>query len=71
MEENVATGGFGAACMEVLCGRKIEVELVALPQQAIPHGEVARLREECGLTPRHIAKIAYDRWFDPEQKNER
>jgi 1-deoxy-D-xylulose-5-phosphate synthase len=70
LEENVAAGGFGAACLEALLGRQAEVELVALPNEAIPHGATPRLKEIYGLTPQQIADKAYKRWFSREYSNE-
>jgi 1-deoxy-D-xylulose-5-phosphate synthase len=70
LEENVLAGGFGAACLEVLRGLPVEVEIAALPGEPIKHGPVSRLREEYGLTPLQIAEKAYKRWFGREDNIE-
>ena len=70
VEENVVRGGFGAACLEALSGLSMEVETVALPQEAIVHGELSLLREKYGLTPKQIAARACSRWFGGEDNYE-
>jgi len=71
LEENVQTGGFGAACQKALQNSPIELEIAALPSEAIAHGHVERLREEYGLTCQQIADRVYRRWFAGYKQNER
>ena len=70
LEENVEGGGFGAACLEALRDLKVEVDMIALPQEAISHGATGRLKEKYGLTPEQIADKAYNRWFRVDNQNE-
>ncbi|MBD3367704.1 MAG: 1-deoxy-D-xylulose-5-phosphate synthase [Candidatus Eisenbacteria bacterium] len=59
VEENVLSGGFGAAVLELLATRgerNAVVECVALPDEFVPHGSRARLLSECGLSEETIAE---------------
>jgi len=55
LEENVAAGGFGSACLEALRDMPVHVEMAALPCQPIPHGATSSLKTAYGLTPEQIA----------------
>jgi 1-deoxy-D-xylulose-5-phosphate synthase len=61
IEEGVLAGGFGSAVCELyqragLTG--VRVRMLGLPDAFIEHGSVAELREQVGLTPRHVADAA-------------
>lgn len=51
VEENVIAGGAGSAILEELSRRRmsLRVELIGIPDQFIPHGTQAELREKFGL----------------------
>ena len=60
MEENVLSGGFGAAVAELLAdeGRCVRIMRFGLPDAFIEQGTQRELREQCGLTPEQMsAKI--------------
>ncbi|HYI80057.1 MAG TPA: 1-deoxy-D-xylulose-5-phosphate synthase [Thermoleophilaceae bacterium] len=63
VEENVLTGGFGAAVLEHLADRDllgdVRVVRIGLPDRYVTHGKPALLREEVGLTADAVAsKVA-------------
>lgn len=60
VEDHVRAGGFGSAVLELLAERGIQarVKLLALPDQFVPHGTQAQLREAHGLTVEHITQTA-------------
>jgi 1-deoxy-D-xylulose-5-phosphate synthase len=68
VEENVASGGFGSAVLELLAQNDltIPVRCLALPDRFVEHGPTSILREECGLGVERI-KAAF---LELERKNE-
>lgn len=61
VEENVSAGGFGSAVLEALHRQGTpgcRVLTVALPEEPIPHGSLARLRGDLGCTAEAIAARA-------------
>jgi 1-deoxy-D-xylulose-5-phosphate synthase len=60
IEENVGSGGFGAAVLELLDSRKITIPtcVMAIPDRVFEHASQGRLREMAGLTPADIARAA-------------
>ena len=56
VEENVISGGAGAAVAEVLHrhNKKNRIMQLGLPDSFIGHGKSEELLEECGLTAGHI-----------------
>jgi len=53
VEENVVSGGFGGAVLELLhdaCGPEIEARVMGLPDVFVVHGARAALLEQCGLS---------------------
>ena len=57
LEDNVLTGGFGSAVLEVLAGEGIEKEVLTMgvPDRFIRHGSVDELKKEIGLDAESIA----------------
>ncbi|HOB21640.1 MAG TPA: 1-deoxy-D-xylulose-5-phosphate synthase [Bacillota bacterium] len=68
VEENVTSGGFGSAVMELLAEKDLQVPVhcLGLPDKFVTHGSVQLLREECGLTVENIKGI----FIELERKNE-
>lgn len=63
VEENVVSGGFGSAVLELLAARRageVQVEVIALPDEFVEHGTPAMLREKYGLTGPGIAARAVE-----------
>ncbi len=63
VEENVITGGFGAAVLEMLASHHlsgVQVEMVGLPDEFVEHGTPTLLREKLGLTGAAVAKRAIE-----------
>ena len=61
MEENILAGGFGSGVMEALMdeGHTNRVLRFGIPDTFVPHGDVAILKDELGLTPEKMSdKIA-------------
>ena len=61
VEENVLSGGFGAAVMELLQAAGLDgvaVRALGLPDEFVTHGARDRLLERCGLTADGIAAAA-------------
>ena len=61
MEENILAGGFGSGVMEALMdeGHTNRVLRFGIPDAFVPHGDVAILKDELGLTPEKMSdKIA-------------
>ncbi len=59
LSEDPLAGGFGSAVGECLGeeGRGSALRLrIGLPDRFIPHGKIAELREQCGLTPEAVAE---------------
>lgn len=53
LEENVSSGGFGAAVLELLQSEgasQVAVRVMALPDDFVTHGSRAQLLSDCGLT---------------------
>jgi 1-deoxy-D-xylulose-5-phosphate synthase len=57
VEDNVGSGGFGAAVLEALApaGLAGKVRMVALPDQFLPHGKAAEILAEHGLDAAGLA----------------
>jgi len=60
VEENVRAGGFGSAVLELFDREAMAVltRVLAVPDRVFEHASQARLREQAGLTPTHIADAA-------------
>jgi 1-deoxy-D-xylulose-5-phosphate synthase len=58
-EDNVGTGGFGAAVLEALAphGLAGKVRVAALPDRFLPHGKQAEILSEHGLDPEGLALL--------------
>lgn len=56
-EDNVSTGGFGAAVLEALAPQGLagKVRLAALPDRFLPHGRPAEILAQHGLDPEGLA----------------
>jgi 1-deoxy-D-xylulose-5-phosphate synthase len=56
-EDNVRSGGFGAAVLETLAGRGLagKVRVAALPDRFLPHGKAAEILAAEGLDPDGLA----------------
>lgn len=65
VEENVVSGGFGSACLEALneLGIDAQVEIAALPNASIPHGDNAVLLDKLGLNGEKLAQRVMTCWF--------
>ena len=63
VEENVISGGFGAACAEALAGMPIQHIPAALPPCFQPHGNREKQLSELGLDGPGLATLAGKRWF--------
>ncbi len=57
IEENVLTGGFGSAVLEVV-GSSADVVRVGLPDVFVPHGERTRVLTDLGVTAEAVALAA-------------
>ncbi|MGI6685080.1 MAG: 1-deoxy-D-xylulose-5-phosphate synthase [Bacillota bacterium] len=64
IEENVAAGGFGSACLELFNKQcpDAEVEIIGLPDIFIEQGAVNILREGYGISVPLIVERAISRW---------
>ena len=61
VEENVAAGGFGSGVLELLSAHRlsgIQVEVAAIPDEFVEHGQPRILREKYGLDAEGIARRA-------------
>ncbi len=60
VEEHVLTGGFGSAVLELLMarGRRLPIELIAVPDEFVEHGKQADLRATLCLDGPGIARRA-------------
>jgi 1-deoxy-D-xylulose-5-phosphate synthase len=60
VEENAALGGFGAAVLELLAARglQVPVRVLGLPDRFVAHGDRGKLLAECGLDAHGIARVA-------------
>jgi 1-deoxy-D-xylulose-5-phosphate synthase len=69
VEENVLSGGFGSAVVELLADRDLagEARLLrfGLPDRYVTHGKPALLREEVGLTPEALAERVAEAVLEP------
>jgi len=65
IEENVENGGFGSACLETLSelGVDAQLEIAALPNSTIPHGDNAILLDKYGLCGEKLAQRVMNCWF--------
>lgn len=60
LEENVLTGGFGTAVLELLSQKEIpglKIKRVGLPEKFIEHGDLITLRHKYGLSSESILKF--------------
>ena len=61
LEENVASGGFGAAVLELLQSEgasQVAVRVMALPDEFVTHGSRAQLMQDCGLALEDVVASA-------------
>jgi len=61
LEENVRSGGFGAAVLELLQAEglyDVATRIVALPDEFVTHGSRAQLLSDCGLTAGDVVATA-------------
>jgi 1-deoxy-D-xylulose-5-phosphate synthase len=69
VEENVLSGGFGSAVLELLADRDLagdaRVLRFGLPDRYVTHGKPALLREEVGLTPEAVAEQVAEAVLEP------
>jgi 1-deoxy-D-xylulose-5-phosphate synthase len=69
VEENVLSGGFGSAVVELLADRDLlgdtRVLRFGLPDRYVTHGKPALLREEVGLTPEAVAERVAQAVLEP------
>lgn len=59
VEENVVTGGFGAGILELLSRKNIygiQVKVLGIPDEFIPHGPNSLLLRQCGLDVEGIVR---------------
>ncbi|MCI8371792.1 MAG: 1-deoxy-D-xylulose-5-phosphate synthase [Lachnospiraceae bacterium] len=58
LEENVANGGMGQRILEFVREEELydQVQILAIPDEFVEHGNVGILREKLGLTPEQIAQ---------------
>jgi 1-deoxy-D-xylulose-5-phosphate synthase len=66
-EDNVGTGGFGAAVLEALAphGLAGKVRTAALPDRFLPHGRQAEILTEHGLDPEGLAQAVRTALAEP------
>jgi 1-deoxy-D-xylulose-5-phosphate synthase len=62
VEDNVGTGGFGGAVLEVLAplGLAGRVRTIALPDEFLPQGKASEILREHGLDAAGVAKAVYE-----------
>jgi 1-deoxy-D-xylulose-5-phosphate synthase len=69
VEENVLSGGFGSAVVELLSDRDLagraRVLRFGLPDRYVTHGKPDLLREEVGLTPQAVAEQVAEAVLEP------
>jgi len=61
LEENVVSGGFGAAVLELLQSEgdpRVTVRIVGLPDEFVTHGSRAQLLSDCGLALEDVVASA-------------
>jgi 1-deoxy-D-xylulose-5-phosphate synthase len=60
IEENARQGGFGEAVRDLILSEiaNARVEIIALPDRFIEHGKQNILRDEAGLSPSEVIKVA-------------
>lgn len=63
IEENIARGGFGSACLELLQNRGVETLVCALPNHFIEQGDRSFLLDKYGLSGEKLAQRALATWF--------
>jgi len=62
LEDNVLSGGFGSAVERLVCGLEgREVVTLGLPDEYVPHGPIARLLDDIGLSPQGIADVVLEK----------
>ena len=64
VEEHVLAGGFGSAVSELFAerGAKVELELLAVPDEWVDHGAQKLWRKHFGLDAEGIAAAVRRRW---------
>jgi 1-deoxy-D-xylulose-5-phosphate synthase len=69
-EDNVGTGGFGAAVLEALSpyGLAGKVRIAALPDRFLPHGKQAEILSEHGLDPEGLVLRVKDALVETPQR---
>jgi len=69
-EDNVGTGGFGAAVLEALApyGLAGKVRIAALPDRFLPHGKQAEILSEHGLDPEGLVLRVKDVLVETQQR---
>jgi 1-deoxy-D-xylulose-5-phosphate synthase len=69
-EDNVGTGGFGAAVLEALAphGLAGKVRIAALPDRFLPHGKQAEILSEHGLDPEGLVLRVKDALVETPQR---
>jgi len=70
VEDNVGTGGFGAAVLEALAphGLAGKVRIAALPDRFLPHGKQAEILAQHGLDPQGLALRVKDVLLEAAQR---
>ncbi|HEX2988142.1 MAG TPA: transketolase C-terminal domain-containing protein, partial [Chloroflexota bacterium] len=61
VEENVLAGGFGSGVLELISSRRlggIQVEVVAIPDEFVEHGQPQILRQKYGLDAKGLVQRA-------------
>jgi 1-deoxy-D-xylulose-5-phosphate synthase len=61
LEENVISGGFGAAVLELLQAEgahDVATRVMALPDEFVTHGTIPQLLSDCGLTVEDVVGAA-------------
>ncbi|MCK4916243.1 MAG: 1-deoxy-D-xylulose-5-phosphate synthase, partial [Candidatus Eisenbacteria sp.] len=61
LEENVASGGFGAGVLELLQSEgdsRVTVRVMGLPDEFVTHGSRAQLLSDCGLSLEDVVASA-------------
>ncbi len=74
IEENVLSGGFGSAVLEMLVRRgmyKVDVRNLGIPDQFVEHGDTEILRSKYGLSAENIVEIVTNDYCAPVALNRR
>ena len=64
IEDNVVSGGFGSAVLEVLQEERLQADLlrVGIPDEFVEHGRVDVLFEYLDMSPEAIMELIFNRW---------